>query len=77
LWRITDGVKGIDEIFHWLVNIQVTLNKKIASCHVCLQKTIILGKSTQFTRFDCWDPFRLGKGHFSLFIFRGSPTACS
>lgn len=23
LWRITDGVKGIDEIFHWLVNIQV------------------------------------------------------
>lgn len=22
LWRITDGVKGIDEIFHWLVNIQ-------------------------------------------------------
>ena len=23
LWRITDGVKGIDEIFNWLVNIQV------------------------------------------------------
>ena len=50
LWRITDGVKGIDEIFNWLVNIQVHQFAFTILLVVFLSYIFVfIGKSAEFS----------------------------